>query len=234
ISADDPFQGSPAEDYAVGEAGIRFPKAKAMNGLSADNMALAFLHVKKMVVAANLDPDTVYKGRPDAFAKLLPPEQRKELLAHLNSRGPDQNTRLWFTSFAPKTAEPAGDVVKVHGTTKVRGAREDGTRGVMVALDYNFVYPVHRPGKSGTLTRVVVRRTTEVFVYREGSGVKLWLSSSDSSAAPVRCGTEDGFLRPLYDDESQGGPEPTGVPVDPYDLTEEQGAAGGCQAVTRT
>lgn len=234
ISADDPFGGSPAEDYAVGEAGIEFPRAKAMNGLSADDMALAYLHVKKMVVAANLDPDTVYKGRPDALARLLVPEQRKDMLAKLNSRDPDENSRFWLTSFAPKTAERTGDVVKVHGTTKVRKASENGTRGVMVKLDHNFVYPVHRPGKPGTLIRVVVRRTSEILVYREGAAVRLWLSSSGTSAAPVRCDSEDGFLRPMYDDGSQGGPEPSGAPVDPYDLTRQQEAADDCQAVTHT
>jgi hypothetical protein len=234
ISANDPFGGSPAEDYADGEAGIEFPAPKAMNGLSADDLALAYLHVKKMVVAANLDPDTVYKGRPDAFARLLEPEQRKDLFANLNHRGPGENSRFWLTSFAPKTAERVGDVVKVRGTTKVRKASENGLRGVMITLDHNFVYPVHRPGKSGTLIRVVVRRTSEIFVYREGAAVKIWLSSSGASAAPVHCDSEDGFLRPTYDDGSQDGPEPTGVPMDPYDLTVRQAEADDCQAVTRT
>jgi hypothetical protein len=233
ISADDPFEGSPAATYAVGDAGIEFPRAKAMNGLSADDMALAFVHVKRMVVAANLDPDTVFNRRPDALAELMPPEQRRDLRSSLKSRAPDRDSAFYFTSFAPKTAEQVGSVIKVHGTTKVRKTRQDGMRGVTVELDHIFVYPVRRPGKPDTLMRVVVRRTSEVFVYREPSGVKFWLSASATQAAPVRCDSEDGFLRPVYADEVTGESQPTGAPVDPYDLSRGQGA-DGCEAVTRT
>jgi hypothetical protein len=226
ISANDPFGGSPAEDYAVGEAGLDFPRPKAMNGLSADEMGRAFIRVRKMFAAADLDPDTVFRGRPDALAKVLEPGQRRHLLGKLNSRDQRKSTRGWLTGFAPKTADQTGDVIKVRGTTRLRKVTGNGLRGVMVTLDHDIVYAMHRPGNPGSVIRVIVRRTSEVFVYRTSSGVKVWLQRSDRSATPARCDESDGFIHPVYDDETPAGPEPSGPPIDPYDLTRQRPKEG--------
>ncbi|MCW2904263.1 MAG: hypothetical protein JWO67_6528 [Streptosporangiaceae bacterium] len=234
ISPDNPFAGSPAASYAVGEAGVKFPPAKAMNGLSASDMALAFVQVKKMFVAANLDPDTLFKGRPDGLAKVLDPDQRRHLLRNLGSRDLKKNTRWWLTSFAPKTAQQTGHVIKVRGATTVRKATSAGVRGVTVKMDYNLVYAVHRPGRPASVIRVVVRRTDEVFVERAPSGIRLWLSWTTRSPAPARCDKMDGFIYPLYDHAAPMGSEPSGAPVDPYDLAERRQSDVGCHEVTRT
>ncbi|WP_242885154.1 SCO2583/SCO2584 N-terminal domain-containing protein [Actinomadura litoris] len=225
----DPFAGSPAADYADGEAGLQMPDPKAVNGLSAADMALAYVQVRKLLVAANLDPAVVFERRPDAFARLLEPRQRREFERSLDRKGP-KNTRAWVTSFAAGSAERAADVVKVRGTVTAQKQRDQGTDGAKVKTDHLFVYAVRRPGSPSTTMRVIVRRATEVFVHREGGRVRLRIIRTDSSTAPMACDFGDAFVHPTF--PGTPGAAPPGKPVDPYDLSAPIQAAQPCQQVT--
>ncbi|TDD77844.1 hypothetical protein [Actinomadura rubrisoli] len=227
----DPFAGSPAAGYTDGEAGLQMPDPKAMNGLSEADMALAYVRVRKMLIAANLDPATVYQRRPDALAKLLDPAQRRDFTRDLDRKG-EHNSRDWMTSFAAGTAEPALGTVKVHGTVAASKSRDQGTAGVRVTADHLFVYAVRRPGRPETVMREVVRRVTEVFVYREDGAVKLWITKSDRSSAPSSCSADDGFVHPVYPSDPGGG-MPNGQAQDPYDQSAPIQADRGCEPVTR-
>lgn len=72
----DPFAGSPAESYAVGAAGIVVPKATAVGGVPAKQVAGAYARAKRMLVAAGLDRKALLGGAPDAFAGTLDPRKR--------------------------------------------------------------------------------------------------------------------------------------------------------------
>ncbi|WP_242901243.1 SCO2583/SCO2584 N-terminal domain-containing protein [Actinomadura terrae] len=225
----DPFAGSKAVDYPDGEAGLQMPDPKALNGLSEADMALALVQVRRLLVAANLDPAVVFERRPEAFARLLEPGQRREFERALDRRGP-KNSRAWLTSFAAGTAEPVTKVVKVHGTVAVEKARDQGADGAKVRTDHLFVYAVRRPGSPSTTTRVIVRRAMEVFVHRERGRARVWINRTDSSTAPMACDLGDAFVHPTY--PGTPGSAPPGKPVDPYDLSAPIQATQPCQQVT--
>ncbi|MFC6878664.1 hypothetical protein [Actinomadura yumaensis] len=227
----DPFAGSPAKSYAPGEWGIQMPDPEAMGGLSRGELGMAYGHIKKLLAAGNLDPATVFGGRTAAFAKLLDPEQRSAFERGLDRRG-SRNTRSWLTSFAPGVAEQVGDVVKVDGKVTARKARDQGRTGVKVETVHNFVYAVRRPGRPDTVTRVILRRATEVFVFRDRTGVTIWLSRSDRTVTPAKCDTEnEPYVHPEFDGEA-AGTGPSGRPLDPYDLSQEP-EPGKCSTATR-
>ncbi|WP_067455008.1 SCO2583/SCO2584 N-terminal domain-containing protein [Actinomadura macra] len=226
----DPFAGSPAASYADGEAGLQMPDPRAMNGLSDADLALAYVRIRKLIIAANLEPATVFGRAPDAFAALLDPRQRRDFRRDLDRKG-DRNTRSWLTSFAAGTAEQAATTVKVHGTVTAAKARDRGTAGVTVKADHLFVYAIRRPGRLDSTMREVVRRVTEVFVHREDGAVKLWVTSTQNSAAPSGCDFGDDFIHPEYPGGS--GAPPTARPMDPYDQSGPIQADQACRTVTR-
>ncbi|WP_155884775.1 hypothetical protein [Actinomadura flavalba] len=219
LTADDPFRGSPAAAYRDGEFGIVTPKPRAMAGFTAREVALAYWHVRKMISAANLDRGAVYEGRPDALAALLEAEQGALLRA-------DASRRAWITAFAPGSTSEANPTVKVKGTITSRAAAHHGAPAVRVRGRHNFVYAVRPPSGNGPVARVVVRRATDILIYRQGPAVKLWLLDSGHAAAGVRCDVPAGGLVP---DFARGG-RPGGT-VDPYDLKADVPA--GCRPVSR-
>lgn len=227
----DPFAGSPAASYADGETGITMPVPAAMNGLSADDLKSAYGLVRQTLAAANLEPRVVFKNETDPFTKLLQPGQRDDVLTSLK-RKDDGNLRSWMSMFAPGTAEQVGTVIKVHGSVRADKATRQGNKGVLVKSDHNFVYAVQKPGKPDTLMRVVVRRTHEIFVYREDGKVTYWQYESGRSPAPAECDSKDGYIRPSYP-EDRGGRDvqPSGEPVDPYDMSKAPDYDRGCERV---
>ncbi|KAB2343280.1 SCO2583/SCO2584 N-terminal domain-containing protein [Actinomadura rudentiformis] len=227
----DPFAGSPAASYADGEAGIEMPVPTAMNGLSASDLTSAYGLVKQTIAAANLEPRVVFKNETDPFTRLLQPDQRDDVRTSLKSKG-DGNLRSWMSMFAPGTAEQVGTVIKVNGAVKASKATRQGNKGVLVKSDHNFVYAVQRPGKPDTLMRVVVRRTHEIFLYREDGKVMFWQYESGRSPAPAECDTKDGYIHPSYP-EDRGGEDvqPSGEPLDPYDMSRAPDYDRGCGRV---
>ncbi|MFP3962076.1 hypothetical protein SMC26_07075 [Actinomadura fulvescens] len=227
----DPFGDSPAASYANGDAGIEMPVPTAMNGLSEDELRAAYGFVKQAISAANLDPRLVFGNETGPFTKLLQPDQRANVLRSLKGKG-DDNLRTWMSMFAPGTAEQLGTVIKVRGTVKADRATRQDRKGVLVKSDHNFVYAVHKPGRPDTFMRVVVRRTHEIFIYREDGKVTFWQYQSGRSPAPAKCDTKDGYIHPSYrDDRGADGTNPSGAPVDPYDLTRPPTYDQGCEQV---
>ncbi|MFG1999061.1 hypothetical protein ACGFNU_07935 [Spirillospora sp. NPDC048911] len=231
VNPADPFAGTPAASYADGDAGIVMPVPKAMNGLSADDLGLAYGFVKQTIVAANLDPRVLFGNETGPFTKPLQPDQRDDVLKSLKRKG-DGNLRAWMNMFAPGTAEQVGTVIKVHGAVKAEKATRQGNKGVLVKSDHNFVYAVQKPGKPDTLIRVIVRRTHEIFVYREGAKVTFWQYESGRSPAPAECDSKDGYIHPSYPaDRRAEDVQPSGAPEDPYDMSRAPEFDGGCGRV---
>src|SRR5262249_20575194 len=93
FSASDPFAGSSAEQYADGATGAAPPPARALAGYSAAQVSFAYGMTKRLLVAANLDPQTLLGGAPQAFASLLVPRQRSYFLRNLDRTGAGANGR---------------------------------------------------------------------------------------------------------------------------------------------
>ncbi|KAB8192686.1 hypothetical protein FH608_024715 [Nonomuraea phyllanthi] len=214
-----PFAGSPADDYAEGIGGFVMPEPKAMAGLSKKDVAKGLERTRELLAAAFLDRRTLIDGRPDAFAELLHPDLRKAFLhdlEHDKKYGPGYVLR-----FAPGTAELATDVIKVHGTATLGTYKEDGMRAVEVKLNHLVVYALRRPRSPGSPIRFVAHSTGSVLLYRESGRLVVWPTDWGTSHAPASCDVHDGFVHPVYDDSPPEKVQPSGPPVDPYALEEE-------------
>ncbi|MFC5184830.1 hypothetical protein [Actinomadura harenae] len=214
----DYFAGSPAAAYQDGEAGIAMPAAQAMAGLTSTDVEAAYARIKRILVAADLDPATVYAGDVKPLAATLDPEQAKGL----------SSRRVWTNAFAPGSAVAATPTVKVHGTVTPSAAKD----GLSVRTDHNFVYAVHPPQRADLVQRVVVRRSVTFTVTRDGGDVRVWISQMGRSAAPAPCMSTDGWIHPTYPGDPGGGG--TSQTEDPYDMSQPPVFDGGCRQVTGT
>ncbi|UBU16713.1 hypothetical protein [Nonomuraea gerenzanensis] len=228
-----PFAGSPAEGWAEGIAGFAMPEAKAIGGLSKKDVAAGMERTRKLLAAAHLDRETLMGGEPKAFMKLLHPEERSWFKKHLN-RGGRKSTRGWVTSFAPKTAEQASDVIKVHGRTKLASFRKNGYSGAKLEINYIVVHAVQRPGQPRTVIRLATHERGTVLLYREAGALVTWIERWGGSAAPARCDVKDAYIHPYYADSVPDAEVPRGGPaVDPYDLDAPEGK-GECRTSAGT
>jgi hypothetical protein len=217
-----PFQGTPAQSYADGAAGIVIPPAHAVGNYPAAAVAAAYRTTKRLLIAANLNGPTLAGGTPTAFANLLIRQQRSFFLGHLDDTGLTrsggaESTRYWVTSFAPGS-QLVGNVIKVYGTMQASAGKNGSYDALLITGNYLFVYAVERPGQPWTLMRIVVHHITQSYFAQyddPGGALEPWWESQ-SAAAGSLCGTKDGFVHPDF----TGEPEkvrPSGAPVNPYD-----------------
>ncbi|MGW3343965.1 hypothetical protein ACWDA3_11705 [Nonomuraea rubra] len=216
-----PFGGSEAENWAEGAAGFVMPGAKAIGGLSKKEVAEGMERTRDLLAAAHLDRKTLMGGEPKAFTKLLHPQERAWFKKNLGRKG-DKSSRTWVTSFAPKTAEQASEVIKVHGRTKLSSFKENGLTGAKLETNYIVVHAVQRPGQPGTVIRLVTHHRGTVLVHRAAGEVVTWVKKWGRSATPARCDVNDGYIHPFYGDSVPSTVSPTGTPTDPYALDEPE------------
>ena len=148
----DPFVGSEAGTWADGAARITVPAARPVGTFTAAQVKDAYATTRKLLIAANLDQQTLHGGAPNAFASLRTKQQRETFLAGLNTKGTNKggyplSTRKWVASFAPGSADFIGNVIKVHGTMSAHSAKEAGGMVLAVQVDYLFAYAVEPPGR---------------------------------------------------------------------------------------
>ncbi|MGP3962595.1 hypothetical protein ACTWPT_42045 [Nonomuraea sp. 3N208] len=227
-----PFEGSTAENWAEGADGFVMPKAKALGGLSKKQVAEGLERARDLLAAAHLDRKTLMGGEPTPFIKLLHPDQRSWFRENLDG-AKKQNTRSWVMSFAPKTAEQATDVIKVHGRTKLSAFKKDGITGAKLETNHLIVYAIQRPDRPDTTIRLVKHHRGTVLMYRDARGTVTWITVWGGSATPARCDVRDGYIHPAYRDSAPDREGPAGTPIDPYDLDEERNE-GKCRAAERT
>ncbi|MEV4041527.1 hypothetical protein [Streptomyces sp. NPDC049744] len=236
-----PFRGSPAERWAEGADAIAVPRAKALSGMSEDDVAFALRRTKELLVAANLDPAVLRGEHPDEALDVLDPQQPEllpKLRRSLSSPDEDHDPLRLFTRFDPAETRPAGDVVKVRGRMTL-AAGEPGV--VKVNADYTFVYPLVRAHDAdGPVARTIIRRVLTLTLndparwnVTEG---KLLVEKYFSEYGNTDCDVHDGFLHPGFPDDGPGGARPTGPLTDPYDRSRPLtgSGSGGCGQVTRT
>lgn len=205
------------------------PAARALGGLTEQEVGQALQRVRRLLSAAHLDPATVRGGRPEELIRLLHPRQREAFLRHLDDKGPS-GTRSWVFSLAPDAAEPVGDIVKVSGETTI-SERPGG--GVEIKTDYLFVHPVSRPGAPLVMTRVVEHHRSEFSAYREDGKLVIWWNTDRSAVFGANCALDDGFVRPRFPGDPQGT-RPSGEPVDPYDRVSGVSGKPRCPAALGT
>ncbi|MFI9545534.1 hypothetical protein ACIHAR_16655 [Streptomyces sp. NPDC052016] len=236
---DRPFAGSPALNWADGEAGVVLPAAKAVGSVPKERVEQALLLTRKLLIGANLDPKTLRGERPTAALSVLDPKQPEvvdHLTASLRSPDKDHDPLSLFSRFDPDEIRLVGDVVKTRGRMTFKKGE---FAGVAVHADYTFVYPVARADGSTEVTRTIVRRVLDVELsdpahYDVTSG-RLLLLQYDQELANSACEVYDGFMHPQFTTSAPTGAAPTGPTEDPYDRSEgvERDDSEGCGTVSR-
>jgi hypothetical protein len=242
----DPFTGTPADHWADGAAGIVLPTAAPVGPYTKAQVEYAYQTTRKMLIAAELDKQTLLGGAPTAFADLLTSPQRTMFLSGLNKVGLDKqglpvSTRGWVMSFPPGEAQLIGSVIKVHGTMRAQASRDNGSPQLDIYADYIFVYPIEPPHQPERWMRIVneVAWTME-FGYWKGvdSTFAPWMTDTGTigGVAGANCGSTDGYSHPDYPASATPGPQPSdtpsGTPVDPY--VAGRSTDGNCQETTGT
>ncbi len=235
----DPFVGSEAGTWADGAAGITIPAAKPVGNFTAAQVEAAYQSTRKLLIAANLDQQTLRGGAPTAFAGLLIKQQRDTFLAGLNTTGTNKggyplSTRKWVASFAPGSAEFIGNVIKVHGTMSAASAREAGGVVLAVKVNYLFAYAVEPPGQPADWMRVIDHQYGS-FDFARWDDPGGPLEPADQTIignAGITCGTTDGYIHPAYPSERSAGATQSGPAVNPY--SSATSVAGGGAVCGRT
>ena len=241
----DPFTGTPADHWANGAAGIVPPAAAAIGPYTKAQVASAYKTTRKLLIAANLDKQTLLGGAPTAFADLLTGPQKAWFTGGLNKQGLDKqgvqlSTRTLVMSFAPGSAQLIGDAIRVNGTMHAKAVNKNGWE-LDVSVDYLFVYPIEPPHRPGDWMRVVNEVVwTVAFANWQGSGSSFapWVNSTSSrgGVSGADCGATDGYSHPDYPvntvPSTQSSASPSGSPINPY--VAGQTMNGTCQQTTGT
>lgn len=221
----DPFRGTPADHWADGAAGIVAPAARPAGEFTAKQVAAAYATARSMLIAANLDMQTLLGGPPAALARLLTRAQRATFLAGLNKTGTDEHgnplsTRTWVASFAPGSTELIGGVIKVHGSMTARTVRQSGVTALAIRVNYLFAYAIQPPRDPSDWMRVVDHEYGDIdFARPDGpAGALAPRDQATIARAGIQCGTGDGYSHPAYPSDWSAGTRQSGPTVHPYSL----------------
>ncbi|SDD13477.1 hypothetical protein [Actinokineospora iranica] len=188
-----PFVGTPAAGWSDGESGVVAPTPVAVNGFTAAQVAAATEQIRRVLVAARLDPEVLRGGNLESFVALFAPKARDQIATDSSNR----------TNLAPE--HRLLDVApKVDGRMTV----EPGAEGeLVVRTSYVFAYAfaphdptvIHDP-----LDIVSVVRVDADYIYRAHakfaeSSVGLWPGKLESFYYAMSCAAlEKGLLAPYY------------------------------------
>jgi hypothetical protein len=236
----DPFADTQAANWSSGDSGIVIPAAKPVGGYTATQVQQAYQTTRQLLIAANLNRQTLLGGAPTAFANLLTKQQRTDFLSALNKKGVNSggypvSTRKWVASFFPGSAEFIGNVIKVHGVMSAQTAHESGSTVLAIQVNYIFAYAVEPPGNPSDWMRVLDHQYGTVDFARwddPGGPLEPWDQTIIGNAG-TQCGVTDGYIHPDYpSDRGTALPSESGPAVNPY--SQSTSAAGGGAVCGRT
>ncbi|GAA0991634.1 hypothetical protein [Nocardiopsis tropica] len=229
VDRDDPFGGTPAEDYAEG---FEPPPAEPVGSFSAAQVEEAYGLTQDLLDAVYLNPDAVFDEDNSEFTGLLGEQALKWYMNHLGHENGDLDSRHVVFNLAPGTAEPIGDVVKVDGRMWAEESSEGGPDHLAVNTEYTIVHPVARPGDPVSV-RLVTTHYGEVSFFDTGDGALEAWPNWWRGTGPAHC--VDGYnVVPAYPDELAEGEQPRGPVEDAYDLEAHRDGDDGCAAIRGT
>ncbi len=169
-AANDPFAGTPADNYANGPEGITLPDRASLRDtqdFSATDIDNALTTARQILIEANLNPRTLRGGGPPmAVEDWLESADRDRMERTFGKPAVGGDPTDFVTRFDPSQTELVGSVVKVKGTMTYRVLAP--TR-LAVYATYLFVYPVRPVNTTAPARRVVVRRFNEFDFYAPGT-----------------------------------------------------------------
>jgi hypothetical protein len=191
----DPFAGSPAADFAEGEAGIELPTARAVGDFSEAEVAATLELVRDAMIATRIDRRMLVERDPANFLRLMASDNR-ELLEEDFATGR-------FGYFATQLADEAVLAVpepRVEGTVTFSASADDSDiRVIEVVTSFVWAYAFEVPSDDPDLDGIVVIRDELVWqVPHEDdvlpSSTGLWLWQGEAYAWGIDCDALDESL----------------------------------------
>ncbi len=134
---DHPFDGTVADGYEIGEAGIKVPAATAVDGFTEDEVAAALDTVKQALIAGRLDESMLYDHDRTALKALFSPAGAEELDTWFD----EKIGGIVATMIAPGF-ELTDHGVRVSGEMTFQATTiEDGIAALEVHTNFVWVYP---------------------------------------------------------------------------------------------
>ncbi|WP_116049989.1 hypothetical protein [Amycolatopsis palatopharyngis] len=135
LDREDPFAGTPAQDWPDGAAGIVLPEATPVGEHSAAEVAAALADVRELLVVSRLERSVIEGGDVEPYLSMLAPAEREARRAEFAGEG-DRGPGTLATRIDPRfrllPAEP-----KVSG----RMWAEEGADGALrIRTNYVFAY----------------------------------------------------------------------------------------------
>ncbi|AXB44908.1 hypothetical protein [Amycolatopsis albispora] len=211
LDKNQPFLGTPAQDWAEGEAAIRLPEPVATGDFSAKQVGVALAKVKEFLVAGRVNRTVLGGGDIEPLLAPLAPSARESLRSELSSPA------TWPDSYATKLAPgfqllPAGP--KADGTVRVEPGARKGELLIKTNLVFAYAFDIDDPGRATTPLDVVASTRWDLeFVYRDGGewykkDLGLDKPSGVGYSYSIACGpANQGLLAPSYSEPRYGTPD---------------------------
>ncbi|WP_436535038.1 hypothetical protein [Actinoplanes sp. HUAS TT8] len=198
-----PFQGTPAQSYAKGKAGIVLPPAKAVPGFTAAEVKASLATVRDALIAARLDDKMLVKHDPSGFLATLAPSSRAEITKYFG----DTRFSSVATWIDPAATLDAAEEPRVDGKITFTSVEDDGTRWLQVTTNFMWVYAFQ-----GGDPRIAAAHDEIQWEFPHADGLAkadtgMWLTKSESYMAWVDCdAARKGLLRPGSQTGATTGP----------------------------
>ncbi|MFI5613454.1 hypothetical protein [Amycolatopsis sp. NPDC051903] len=202
-----PFDGTPAQNWAEGIAGLSIPPAKPAGSFSAQQVGQAEDEVKRAITLAQFDQDTLEGHKSAGYTALFAPDARADLQAHADS----------YVTFLADGYHLLPVQPRMTGTMTTRAGK---TGELVVHVAYVVAYAFD-PG-----TRVIYGpadlepfvRVDADYVVRSGShwdpkSRGLWLDRLNSYFTSIACtASKTDRLAPAFSEPDFGAPSLTEDP----------------------
>jgi hypothetical protein len=135
-AATDPFAGTPAAAYPLGEAGITLPKATAVKGFTAAQVGAALRKVRKALIASRLDDAMLTGHDPAKLLALLAPNARASVTESFGAK----KGGTFATWIDPAVQLDPRERPRVSGRITYASTVVDGLRTLRVTTNFAWVY----------------------------------------------------------------------------------------------
>jgi hypothetical protein len=226
-----PYDSTPAADWADGADGIAAPPAGALGGFTAEQVRTATEQVRDVLVASRLDRRMLIDHDPAGFLAKLAPDAREQL-SPLFAAGREPEVQS-LVSMVAKGNELLPVEPKVDGEMAVSA----GNAGeLVVRTNYVFVYAFRPDGPMrlvDAMNTLVVVRADVAYVLRAGdrwtSGSQgLWYGTATGYAYSIGCEAyQRGYLAPAASERAVTA-NPNRDPSTYFDATSALPATSGC------
>jgi hypothetical protein len=192
-ASSEPFAGTPAANYPKGAAGIRLPRAKAVPGFSAAQVAADLADVRTALIAARLDARMIDRHDPSELLKLLAPTSQASVKKEFGT-----NVGLAHVTWIdPRTPLAPDEQPRVSGRVSYAGTMQQGIPMLAVTTNFIWVYAFARPDHP-----VAAEHDQIVWTFSESPELRaqdrgMFVSSDNGYSALIDCAAaKRGLLAP--------------------------------------